>query len=246
MVATIKAEFRKLLTTRSTYGISIFALLLVGFIALYGMGYKGWEDINGPTALQNHMFNALSIYEIFIGIIAILLIAHEYRYNTIMYSLTISNSRLKLLLAKMSAIAIFTAIFTAIAVVLTFLELIIGIKLGGHTMMTQQVDVWSVIWRSLAYMCGGALAGLVIGFLTRSVVFAIVAFFIIPTTVETLLITLLKVDANYLPFSAQGQIIMSGGGADVFTPLASAGVFGAYLLGAWIIATILFVKRDAN
>lgn len=244
MLATIKAEFRKLVTIRSTYFINILALLLIGFIAFYGMGYKSASLIT-VDMLQSYVLNCISIVQIFGGIVAILLITHEYRYNTIAYTLTTSNKRMKVLFAKIFITGIYAAILGVVAAVLSGLLVVWGAHVAGHTIQTDNFAYWEIAWKSMLFIVSGVLAGLVFGFLARSVVFAIVAYFLIPTTVEPLLNGLLKVNSNYLPFMAQNQIIMDGG-PKAFSPIASAGVFGAYLLGAWIIASILFVRKDAN
>lgn len=245
MLSILRAEFRKLLTVRSTYAITGFALLLVGFIAFYGMGYSSWGSDQTNEALQSHILNAISIYQVFAGIVAMLLITHEYRYNTIMHTLTISNSRMKVLLAKIIVATAYAVAFTLVGLVLTGLEIVAGIKVGGHELGVQHLAIYSMLWRSLVFVCSGVLAGLALGFLSRSIVFALTAFFIIPSTIEPLLHLVLKVNSNYLPFTVQSQIITPGG-PGAYSALASAGVFTAYLLGVWIIAAILFVRRDAN
>jgi ABC-2 type transport system permease protein len=247
MLATIKAEFRKLLTIRSTYAITILALILIGFIAFYGMGWKGGPMLP-PTRFEDAALNLISIMGIFVGIVAILLITHEYRYNTVSYTLTASNSRMKVLIAKILVMTVFSIVVTAITVGFGLGLLALGAHMNNVVVTSKHFDLYSVAWRTTAYMVMGTLAGLVFGFLSRSVVFAIVAYFAFPTTVEPLLNNLLKVNANYLPFMAQNQILAPAGANDphMYSPLASAGVFGAYLLGAWIIATILFIRRDAN
>ena len=244
MLATIKAEFRKLLTIRSTYFITALALVLLGFIAFYGMGYKS-ESVITNNMLRSYIMNCISIIQIFGGIVAILLITHEYRYNTIMYTLTSSNSRLKVLFSKIIVMSAYAAVLAVVSAVLAGVLIVFGSNVAGHTIYASGLPLADMAWKALVFVVGGVLAGLVIGFLARSVVFAVVAYFLIPTTVEPLLNGLLKVSTNYLPFMAQNQIIMEGD-PKAFSPLASAGVFGAYLLGAWIIAAILFVRKDAN
>jgi ABC-2 type transport system permease protein len=246
MLATIKAEFRKLLTIRSTYFIVALALLLTGFIAFYGMGYKS-EHIIPANMFREYILNCVSIVQVFGGIVAILLITHEYRYNTIAYTLTSSNSRLKVLLSKMLVVTVFAVILSVVAAAFVGALIALGAHFAHHSVITTGLDYGDIALKSTVFTVTGVLAALVIGFLARSVVFAIVAYFLIPTTVEPLLNNLLKVSTNYLPFMAQNQIIMNNAGdPKVFSPLASAGVFCAYILGAWIIATFFFVRKDAN
>jgi ABC-2 type transport system permease protein len=244
MIATLFAEFRKLLSIRSTYILSGVGLLLAGFLSFWGTGYKG-GPIYMPNALQNAASDGVSIVSIFVGIVAILLICHEYRYNTISYTLTASNSRLKVLLAKFLVVAGYSLVMTLITIVLSIALVTWGAHIAGNSLGTQTIDVYPLLWKTLAYMIGGAWLGLILGFLSRSVVFAIIVYFVLPA-IEPILHGLLKVSNNYMPSATQAQILQTTSSPDVFSPLASAGVFGLYLLGTFIVATVLFMRRDAN
>src|SRR6185437_5947661 len=119
MINALKAEFRKLLSVRSTYILISVAILFVIFFTFYIEGYH----LSGKDLLNKHLYNddivgaLTSLPLIFGAIIAILLMTHEYRYNTITYSLTLSNSRSKVLAAKLIVTSVFALLFTiAIAV----------------------------------------------------------------------------------------------------------------------------------
>lgn len=244
MIHIIHSEFRKLLTVRSTYIVSILALIFCGFVAFYGSGFK-----SGPTIPSNAMeliaLQSVTILGLFAAIVAILLVCHEYRYNTIAYTLTISNNRLKVLVAKVLVITTFAAVLGLIGIGLCLVLFALGVQISGHVMSSQSFAIWAVIWKVLAYMIGGSLFGLVLGFLFRSLVFSIAAFFIVPI-VEQLLQSVLKVNGNYLPIMAQNQIVQMTSAPDVNSPLEAAGVFALYLVGLWLIAAVLFVRRDAS
>ena len=94
MIPTLKAEFKKLLSVRSTYLTSLAALLFVaGLIAFYGQGFKTEPKDLNSLFLVGTITIFSNITAIAGAIIALLLLAHEYRYNTIVYTLTASNSR---------------------------------------------------------------------------------------------------------------------------------------------------------
>src|SRR4030081_2547999 len=98
MIPALKAEFRKLLTVRSTYIIFALALVFVAFFAGYIEGFRTLPDhVHNPNALSEQVTSAVQAMSIFGALIALLLFAHEYRYNTIMHTLTLSNSRTKVL-----------------------------------------------------------------------------------------------------------------------------------------------------
>ena len=108
MIPTLRSEFRKLFTVRSTYVVSALALVLTIAIAFYGIGYKSGHSL-GASGLHDAALNGIAIVGVFVGILAILLICHEYRYNTIAYTLTTANNRLKVLLAKLIVVTVFAA-----------------------------------------------------------------------------------------------------------------------------------------
>ncbi|MEK7153194.1 MAG: ABC transporter permease, partial [Patescibacteria group bacterium] len=105
MSEALRSEYRKLFTIRSTYIISGLALLLVGFISFWVMGYKGASD--NPHLLMDAATMTGQAISLFMTILAILLITHEYRYNTIMYTLTSSNRRSKALLSKAIVVSVY-------------------------------------------------------------------------------------------------------------------------------------------
>ena len=248
MMATIKAEFRKLLTVRSTYIVTALALALVIFFAFYIEGFRAEHAaVLSPHFLADQVTGAINAVAVFGAIIAVLLLTHEYRYNTIMYTLTASNSRSKVLFAKILAVTVYAVIFTVIVAVLSPVMAYLGTQAHGLHLAHQTFSYGHLAWETLFYGWGEAMAGLLIATLTRNQVGTVVALFIVPGIVEQLLSLLLKKDAVYLPFTALSQVVNQnamGGGS--LTPGKAAGVFALYLVGGWVIAWILFLRRDAN
>jgi ABC-2 type transport system permease protein len=239
MIGLLRAEFRKLLTVRSTYIIVLLGLLLLGFLAFYAGGYKGVGA--NPNWLSVIINNTSTTIVIFMAIVSILLAGHEYRHNTIMYTLTSSGSRTKVLLAKILTIAIFVTLATVAISVLASLAYVAGVLLSPTAQYVSSQLYWGDVWRGLFFVVGYSLLALLLAFLFRHVVGAIAALFILPT-VEELLSILLKDNTKYLPFSSLEQVHiqmqMSAGKAAL--------IFLAYLVVGWLIAWYLFIRRDAN
>lgn len=259
MISALKSEFRKLLTVRSSYVIAGIALALVAFVSLYIEGYQnGPLNTTGPGA---HVFLAYSIVQhanilaIFSALVALLLLTHEYRYNTIMYSLTIINRRSKVLASKIIAVVVYTFVLALIGAVLGFVCMVIGLHLSGHALPAQTIDYFDYFRRLLFFCEGYTLAALFLAAVLRNQVAAIAVFFIVPSTVESLISLLLKDKTVYLPFTALGQVIQPPALSGLTREISSRGsltpgqgtlVFLAYLVAAWIIAWVLFLRRDAN
>lgn len=253
MLASLKSEFRKLLTVRTTYWITILAALFVCFIAFY---FEGWRldatTLHDPNQLAGDVTGALNI-TIIGAVIAILLVTHEYRYNTIMYTLTASNSRNKVLLSKFLVASLYALALTALIGVLSPVMSYLGIHAHGHTLVHQVLNYRDLAWRSLFYGWGYGMAGFLLAVATRNQVASIVTLFIVPSVVESLIgFLVLKHNSIYMPFSALSQVLNGPAGtagsptSSTMSPGKAAGIYAIYLVVGAIVAWVLFLKRDAN
>jgi len=245
MMATIKAEFRKLITVRTTYGLILLGLAINGlfsFLASYkadaaALTHTGFIAGNVGTGVSMSAFAA--------GVIAVLLLANEYRHNTIMYTLTSSNSRSKVLAAKILVTITFAILFTVLMTAASLLITKIGLHFNHHTLVHQVLPYADTWWRILFFGCGYALMGLLFVTLMRNQIISIIGLFVIPATVEGVLSLLLKHNSIYLPFSALGETL-SPPEDGAITATKAALVFLIYMVVGWIVAWTLFVRRDAN
>lgn len=119
--------------------------------------------------------------------------------------------------------------------------------------MSPQNFEWAeAMFRYLTYTWGYALVGIVLAVLIRSLVGAIVAFFVLPS-IEGIITPMLKENAKYLPFRSldsipsvkdPGSVITTGGQS--LDNMAALGLFTAYIAVFGILAAVLFIRRDAN
>jgi ABC-type transport system involved in multi-copper enzyme maturation permease subunit len=249
MRATLKAEIKKLLTVRSTYFIIAFSMVLLIFFAFY---ISGWHinkmDLHDPTTLATDVTSAISVVSIFAALAAVLLMTHEYRYNTIMYTLTSSNSRSKVLLSKILVVSGFAIAFTLFFGILSPFVSLLGIHLHHLKLVPQTLHYSDLLWRGLFFGWGYSMAGLLLAALIRSQIGTIIVLLVAPGTVESLLGLLLKQNVDYLPFSSLHVVIGQGMGqyTNGLNPFHALLVFSAYLIVGWIVAWILFLRRDAT
>jgi ABC-type transport system involved in multi-copper enzyme maturation permease subunit len=160
-----------------------------------------------------------------------------------MYTLTASNSRTKVLLAKILTISSYAVVFALLVGIISPIASYLGVHAHGHTLVPQTLHYGELVWRSLFYGWGFAMAGLLFATLIRSQIGSIAALFVVPGLVEQLLTLLLKEKAVYLPFTAIDAVL----NANPKLSFAHAAlVFAGYLAVGWIAAWVLFVKRDAN
>ena len=254
MLASIKSEFRKLLTARSTYVITLLGFLLIGFLLdFYAQGYRATDDINSPQFLEGVSLISVTFISIFAGIVSLLIITHEYRYNTIVYTLTSSNSRTKTFIAKALVVGIYSLVVGGLMAVLGPLLAYLGVSMQGAELAPQTIHVWDIACRALFYSFGNAMAATIIAFIIRNQIGAILTFFIIIGTVEELLTLILKENAKYLPFRALNEVVnfsaQTGAAARDAAALSvgeNALVFTAYMTVGLIVSWLVFVRRDAN
>lgn len=246
MITALKAEFRKLLTVRSSYILLLVALGLGGFINYWVFGYKAGQEavVAGSGYLQNSLFNTFGGLSIFAGIAGILLMTHEYRYNTIYYALTAARSRTKLLLAKITVVVTYAIVFAVLLTGVSILMTMFGLHIGHHVLVAQHFQWGEIVWRSLAYIGGVALFGLLFAVLVRNQIGTIVLYVFMPGTIEPLIGLVLKSKIAYLPFTALGNIVTQK--PDYLSHGKSALVALTWMVVGWIIAWVLFLKRDAN
>ncbi len=244
-MTALKAEFRKLLTVRSTYVLTGLGLAFVVFYAGYIQGFRLTDGLKDPHLLSSSITGAVtSLPVVFAAIVAILLMTHEYRYNTIMYSLTLSNSRSKVLAAKFLVISLYALLLTAVVAVLSPVCSYLGVQLSGHTLVPQTIEYSTLVWRVFVSGWSYVMAGLVLAVLLRNQIAAIVSLFAVPIF-EQILTLILKNNSVYLPFMAQNAILLDPFMGSISHAKAAV-VFGIYLLVGWVVAWVLFLKRDAN
>lgn len=253
MFATLKSEFRKLVTVRSTYILT--ALVLVGaFLLSYFVFGREQEALaaTNPLFLRDSMHMVIGIFVTISAIIAILLTTHEYRYGTIAYTLTAANRRTKVVASKALVLIGYTLVIGALVSAIGYFGAKAGVASTGADLVAQQIPVWETIWQFGAYAISYTLVGLILGLLLRSVVAAIVILFMFPV-VEQMLSLLLKDNTKYLPFQSLERIaatpnssMMGGVAGGDLTNLAALGVFAIYLVVIGTLAVVLFVTRDSN
>jgi ABC-2 type transport system permease protein len=246
MLASLKSEFRKLLTVRSTYVIVLIGLAAVALFAGFGDGFKASHDsLQSPTMLMDESRSAVLFAGLILAFAGLLLLGHEYRYNTIMYTFTSSPSRLRSLLAKLIVVSVFATVTSLLMAFFAPLANIIGVHLHGYHAVAQQYYYWSIIWRVLFVGWGYTMYAFILMALLRNQVGAIVTFLLIPLVGEGVLGHIFQHSSKYFPFTSL-MSVLDRPGIDSFATGKSAEVALVYIGVGLIASAVLFVKRDAN
>lgn len=247
MINAFRAELRKVFSLRSTYYILTASFALELLFAFYATGWQtSPEDLSNPNFLASQAVSAVSLLMFFASLVGILLVTHEYRYNTINYSLTASHSRLKVLVAKTMVVSLFAIVFCFVFGLLSPLLSILATELRNLNLVHQNIDFWGIAWRAVFAGWAFSMLGFIMALIIRSQVGALIAIFIMPGPLEAILGLLLKKNQIYLPFTAnsillgvrEDMLAMSYGKATL--------VVGTYIIVGWLVAWVLFLRRDAN
>ncbi len=221
------------------------------FVVFFGFYVGGWHssriDLLDPHRLFRITQQSISFLAILPALIAVLLFSHEFRYNLASYSLTISKSRSRVLVAKFIVVSIIALVSTGLVGVLSPLLALAGMDANHLHIVHQSYYFVNIVWRGLFYGWGYSIIGLVIAMLVREQIGALVTLLIFPTLVEGLLSIWLTSNTVYLPFSALHSEL--GVGLNVaktnLSPINSLYVFLGYVIVGSIIGWILFLRRDA-
>lgn len=259
MMPALRAEFKKLITVRSTYILSFIALVFVAVVTFYGTGYiRSLKDPFANLVVAGSLTQVASIVGVFGGLVGLLLLAHEYRYNTIVYSLSASNNRSKVLAAKIIAVLAYGLVLSVILGIIGIGLVYLGASSAGHALPHQDINYVTYVFKVFVYTESITLVGLLFAALIRNQVGAIATLFIFPGIFEQLLSLVLKQNTVYTPFAALDQVVqppvLHGIAAahtqtsDLGTLTAPRGflVFLGYLIVGWIVAWYLFLHRDAT
>jgi ABC-2 type transport system permease protein len=261
MIATLKSEYRKLLSVRSTYLWVLVAVVLISIISIYVDGFKNSVNLvagadKGKLFIAGNITQIANISSGFAGIIALLLMTHEYRYNTIVYTLSATNRRSKVLASKIVVILSFTLVY-AVAITLLSIGLVyLGAALAHHNIPHQDINYLTFVAKAVFFCEGYALAALLFATLIRNQVGALAVLFIVPGTLEGVLSLLLKNNSVYMPFTALTQVVQPPviasakaahpNNTGYLSAPRGALVFLAYLIFGWLVAWYLFLRRDAT
>lgn len=252
----LRAEFKRLITIRSSY---IITLLAVAFVILFDFltGYKTHSSAYSPNNFDTHAyiqaaFGAINVSAIFAAILAILVMAHEYRYSMIIYSLTITRRRSKVLLAKMIIVALYAAIIAIPICLIGIASFKFGVNLQHAALPPQEFNAPYILGRAMYFIVAYSLAGLLFSTLIRNLAASVATLFIVPGILESLLALLIKSKNQYLPFTSLKEVVVDPGEIpprihllQTDHTLRSALTFLVYLVVGWAITWYLFVKRDA-
>jgi len=242
----LRAELRKIWSVRSTYVMILLLLALpVGLMSFWIFGYKNVDHADQSVkVLMSVIMAVVGIGGVLLSFIPILSVGHEYRYNTVLYTLTSTNNRAKVFFAKWLATILVTTLFAIFMVALGVAAFYLGQQINKAPLLAQTMPDVGFALRMLASIIGAVSFGFIIAMLCRSLVAAIALLLVLPSTIEPLLGLLLKDNVQYLPYTALNNLTATPGGPIAYSTSLWVAALYTVVLGA--VALILFMRRDAN
>lgn len=243
MMNVIKSEIRKILTVRVSYVIMAINVFLAGTISVANLMQLRATDALDASAIELTLLASVSLAGQLAAVYVIILMAHEYRYNLIFHTLTGTNSRSRVLVAKILTALLYSWVLTLVVVAVGYL--VSSITLNGivDQALQQHINWTGLAIDSLVYVSAFTLIGLLLTIFFRSIVMPIVMIILVPSTIEPLLGLLLDDNQKYLPFTSIQELIYPGVEADL---LRSVITISVYLIVGWAIGWYLFLRRDAT
>ncbi len=254
MIKALRYEWRRIRTIRSTWMLSLLAVVSSGVIA-YVMA-----EIQIPTSFSRGGYlQVLSapryLSPILVALIGIFAFGHEYRHGTIRASLTALPRRTALYTAKILVVAFWALLIGGITLAVSwgaaFLEF--GDQVLEVSLITAPVP--RILIGVLAMIGIYTLLGLAYAGLFRSQTGPIVVLLVIPLLIEPLLGPLLQAGfvqwlepvADYLPYTAGNRMLVGTPFIpdQGLSPLTGGLVFGAFAFILLLLTWLLFTKRDA-
>lgn len=243
MIPAIRSEFRKLATVRSTYFILLGCVAVELLFAFYAGGIKASaSDLRNPLMLSQQITAAVNFLSIILCLVGVLLVTHEYRYNTILYTFTAARRRSTVFFAKLAIIAMFSLIFILFFGFLSPVLSALGVQAGGHHMIHQIIPYRDLLWRIALVGVGFSVFAFILAVIIRAQIGASISIFLIPSTIEPLLGLILKSKQVYLPFSALNGVLIQ----NKLSYGTAAYVSALYMAVGLLVAWVLFTRRDAN
>ena len=238
MTALLKAELRKLTSTRSAAWLILGSLVLT-IAAATTMSGQEIEQLRRPYT--QHQFFFLQTYvKLFVIVLAIRIVTDEFRFGTIVPTLVTARDRLRVLLAKTIVAGGF-----GLAVGILTQALLFGVVKAFLSSKGVELDLGD---RGFPAIAGSAIAiplwavmGVAVGALLRSQVAAIVAALVWLLGAEDVIRTQLGDIGGYLPGQSGFSLALS--------PTDRAALTGGLLLlgwtaAVWIAGAVVMKTKD--
>lgn len=270
MIDALRYELVRISTLRSTYWLSGLTLVLCGAVAGLAAQFlpeDAWSDggdkVGALLLTGGTDFSPLPFAAIFMSMIGAFAFGHEYRYGTILPTLSAVPRRSELVAAKAIVLAVWSTLVTLTSVLLNWVLIAV---LAGESLSLTGDPTGASLLGYLIYVVLWSLMGLGLAALLRNLPVAIVLLFVVPLVVENVIggvINLVPAFESirevvyYLPSAAGKGLLqtftsndMGFDATELGIPEQPSRVVSGLTFAGWTLAVLapawaLFHKRDA-
>ena len=250
MKAALLYEWRRLWSVRATW---IMSLAYLGITALLG-GAPLFLAVGEGVTVQNwnglYSTNANVLCLVMLSVVASQVFGHEYRYGLIRLTLSEFPARERVLAAKTIMLTIYVTIMTFVG--WAVLGLVGALAPEGRISSSgpgfninggEPSELWQVLVFGIAY----CLLTLSITMITRNLALGIIVPLLLATVIEGLVQLFAQIAKGKLDWLV--DILPFANGTAWLTKLPDVPngglIFAAWIVGTYLLATIMFSKRDA-
>ena len=247
MIDLIRAEWIKVRSVRSYLWLVICALVLS-----YGLAALVTATVPLDGEVRANVIDRIDLALVgsqlswmLLGVIGVLIVGQEYRFNTIRVTFAASPVRYKVIAAK-------AVIVTAVGVVLGAISVAGSALIGGAILSSRGVPIdWTlshanrIIPGSILVGVLYALFGLAITCIVRQPIGGILLITVYPLIIESIIGGLLSKVSKWLPFRAVSQIASNARDGHHFGPSAGIAYFVLFLVALTVGGLVLVRRRDA-
>ena len=233
MKHAMRSEFRKLMTTRTVWG------LLAGVVVLTGLG--AWGTLLGPNTVAGARLETLPLFIaalVAVTVMAVVLGVRAYtdeaRHGSIVPTLLATPDRRRVVAAKLIVLAGTATVFALVASVVAAVFGVIWFAVEGIALTVGWGALLVLVGKVILIAIAWSMIGLGVGLIVSHQVAAIVGVLIYLLVVEDLISTLAHGVGKFLPSNAADAAVGLWPESDLLAPLA-----GAALLITWVAAFVV-------
>ena len=248
---TIKAEWIKFRTLRSTLGVlaaAVVGMIVVALLVAYNTRHIG-ANIQPDDVVPSSTLQGYYLGQLLIGALGVLFVSGEYSTGMIRSTLAAVPKRLPVLWAKLIVFIAVTATSMITISLIAFVSAqgLISNYRTGYSL--GDPGALRVVIGTGVYLTFVGVIGAMIGWIVRSTPGSLVAYIalilVVPVIFGNVLGTWGKNIAQYLPSMAGGSFIRSLTESPSLSPWTGLGVFFIWVVAAIAIAAFVLRRRDA-
>jgi ABC-2 type transport system permease protein len=200
MIAQMRSEWIKFRTVRSTVVLTILAIILAAGVAvLAGFLTKG-------TMRIDDCLGGVQVASLLILVLGVQIVGQEYRFSTIRPTFSATPRRGRVILAKLSVLALTTAVAAVALMALSVLCAFLVTKVHGTRLDLSAPGTSRVLIGTVVVLVIHAILGFGVGCIVRQPIAGIVIVLVWVTVVEGILIGLLPDYVRWFPIAGMANV----------------------------------------